>query len=608
MDYSVLNQIESPNDVKKLNNFELKLLCQEIRSEIIDTVSKNGGHLASNLGTVELTVALHKSFNSPDDAIIFDVGHQSYTHKLLTGRFDSFSTIRTKYGLSGFMNPDESHYDPFVTGHSSNSISAALGIYQAKRINGEKGTAIAVIGDGAMTGGLSYEALNNAGHIDGNFIVILNDNKMSISKNVGSLSLSLAKLRNKIKYHKFKFFIKKFFIKIPLIGKGLLKLSTKIKSALKSAIYRNNIFASLGFNYLGPVDGHDISALCDIFNISKAYNKPSLIHIVTTKGKGYQFAEEKPHHYHGVSSFNIDEGASVGDNLSYSAIAGNTLCELAKNNSKIIAVTAAMADGTGLEKFSEEFSNRFFDVGIAEGHAVTFSSGLASKDIIPFFAVYSTFLQRGFDQMLHDAAISNYKVKILVDRAGIVGEDGKTHQGIFDVSYLSLIPNMNIYSPTDFNELEYRIKETANNSELCAIRYPRGKEKYPLTLDTSGDYTLITSGSKKIVVTYGREFYEVYDAHQKSGGFDILKLNKIFPINDKIIEILKNYKNIHFFEETVKSGSIAEHLATMLLENNFGGSYKIYAIDNVFVPHGKTYELLADLQLDSNSVAEIIKE
>ena len=607
MDYSVLNQIKSPADVKKLNNAETKLLCEEIRSCIIETVSKNGGHLASNLGTVELTVALHKAFNSPEDAIIFDVGHQSYTHKLLTGRFNKFSTIRTKNGISGFMSPEESCYDPFTTGHSSNSISAALGIYNAKRILNEKGTAIAVIGDGAMTGGLAYEALNNAGHLDGNFIVVLNDNKMSISKNVGSLSLSLAKLRNKIKYHKFKFFIKNFFIKIPIIGKGLFKLSAKIKEALKSAVYRNNIFASLGFNYLGPVDGHNISALCDIFNIAKAYNKPSLIHIVTTKGKGYQFAEDKPNHYHGVSSFDINEGASP-TGTSYSSVAGNTLCEIANNNQKIIAITAAMAEGTGLEQFSLDFPTRFFDVGIAEAHAVTFASGLASKSCIPFFAVYSTFLQRGFDQILHDAAISNNKVKLLVDRAGIVGEDGKTHQGIFDVSFLTLVPNMNIYSPTDFKELAYRITETAHNDELCAIRYPRGKEKYPLSIDTSGDFTLLSNNAEKLVITYGRLFYEAVEACEKTNTFDILKLNKIFPINKEIIPILMKYKEIYFYEEAVKSGSIAEHLSYILLENKYKGCYEIHAIENCFVPHGGVSELLADLQLDSNSIANTLKE
>ncbi len=608
MDYSVLNQIKTPSDVKKLNNTETKLLCDEIRSCIIDTVSKNGGHLASNLGTVELTVALHKAFNSPEDAIIFDVGHQSYTHKLLTGRYDSFSTLRTKNGISGFMSPDESVFDPFTTGHSSNSISAALGIYSAKRINGEPGTAIAVIGDGAMTGGLAYEALNNAGDLDGNFIVVLNDNEMSISKNVGSLALSLAKLRNKVKYHKFKFFIKKIFIKLPLIGKGLFKLSAKLKFALKSAIYRNNIFVSLGFNYLGPVDGHNIGALTDIFNIAKAYKQPSLVHVVTTKGKGYQFAEEKPHHYHGVSSFNIEEGATQGGNSSYSSVAGNTLCEIAKVNPRIIAITAAMTEGTGLENFSNQFPERFFDVGIAEAHAVTFGSGLASGNLIPFFAVYSTFLQRGFDQILHDAAISNYGLKLLVDRAGIVGEDGKTHQGIFDVSFLTLVPNMNIYSPTDFNELAYRIRETAQNNSLCAIRYPRGKEKYPLTIDTTGDFTLIENNCEKIVVTYGRLFYEAYEALEKIGGFDILKLNKIFPINDDIIPLLSKYKKIYFFEESIKSGSIAEHLATKLLQSGYTGSYKITAIENCFVTHGDVLELLADLKLDSNSIVDTIKE
>ena len=338
MEYPVLSKIDSPKDVKALNDNEIQALCNEIRDCIITTVSKNGGHLASNLGAVELTVALHRAFNSPEDAIIFDVGHQCYTHKLLTGRFSRFSTIRTEGGISGFMRPEESEHDPFITGHSSNSISAAYGIYRGKRLNGESGTAIAVVGDGAMTGGMAYEAINNAGGGKSNFIVVLNDNKMSISRNVGALALSFAKMRNKPRYHYFKFALSRFLLSIPLIGKPLNKAFFTIKEAFKSIIYKNNIFSAMGFNYLGPVDGHNIKAMESLFKIAESYSRPSLVHVITTKGKGYAYAEKSPNSYHGVSPFDIEQGADIENKLNFSAVAGDTLCELASTDTKICGV------------------------------------------------------------------------------------------------------------------------------------------------------------------------------------------------------------------------------------------------------------------------------
>ncbi|MBR4072450.1 MAG: 1-deoxy-D-xylulose-5-phosphate synthase, partial [Clostridia bacterium] len=357
MEYRILKGIKSPDDVKKLSSDEVNILCEEIRSCIIDTVSKNGGHLASNLGSVELTVALHRVFSSPEDALIFDVGHQCYTHKLLTGRFDRFSTIRTENGLSGFMRPDESEHDPFVTGHSSNSISAAYGIYRAKRISGEKGTAVAIIGDGAMTGGMAYEALNNAGSARSNFIVVLNDNKMSISRNVGAVARGFTKLRNQPKYHNFKFALSKFLYKIPLIGTPIFQALSAVKNYVKSIVYRNNFFTSLGFNYLGPVNGHDVSAMEALFKTAVAHNRPSLIHVVTTKGKGYPYAENSPKNYHGVSPFDIETGTSEKGNICYSEIAGKTLCDLAKKNNRICAITAAMTVGTGLSDFAIQYKD-----------------------------------------------------------------------------------------------------------------------------------------------------------------------------------------------------------------------------------------------------------
>ncbi len=439
MDYPILSKIKSPEDVKKLDNQTTEALCREIRDCIINTVSKNGGHLASNLGAVELTVALHRAFSSPKDAIIFDVGHQSYTHKLLTGRFDNFPTLRTEGGISGFMNPKESEHDAVITGHSSNSISEAYGIYKAKRLTGDSGTAVAVIGDGAMTGGMAYEALNNAGIGRSNFIVVLNDNKMSISRNVGAIARSLTKMRNKAKYHRFKFALNAFSLKIPLIGKYLNRMLVKIKEIIKNAVYRNNIFTAMGFNYLGPVDGHNIVAMESLFKIAQNYSRPSLIHIITTKGKGYPFAESSPKNYHGVSAFDIEEGTNSEGKPTFSKIAGDTLCKLAENDDRICAVTAAMTEGTGLSDFAQKFKQRFFDVGIAEQHAVAFSAGLATGGMKPFFLVYSSFLQRAYDQIIHDAASNNVPVRLLVDRAGIVGEDGITHQGVFDVSYLTAI-------------------------------------------------------------------------------------------------------------------------------------------------------------------------
>lgn len=607
MNYRILKNIKSPEDVKKLNKSELNELCDEIRTEIISTVSENGGHLASNLGAVELTVALHRVFSSPKDAIIFDVGHQCYAHKLITGRFENFSSIRKSGGISGFMRPQESEHDPVVTGHSSNSISAAYGIFKAKKILGDSSTAVAVIGDGAMTGGMAYEAMNNAGAAKGNFIVVLNDNKMSISKSVGAMSRCFTNLRNKPSYHEFKASFSNFLLKIPF-GKYILNFLFKIKEGVKALVYHDNIFTGLGFNYLGPVDGHNIGAMEKLLTIAKSYNKPSVVHVVTKKGKGYIYAETKPKNYHGVSPFVISDGISEEKKKDFSQVAGDTLAELAAEDKKICAVTAAMKQGTGLSEFSKKYKERFFDVGIAEGHAVTFCAGLAKGGLTPFFAVYSTFLQRGYDQILHDTAIAGLPVKFLIDRAGIVGEDGETHQGVFDVAFLSEIPGMNIYSPSSYKELEMRIKQTSKNSELCAIRYPRGSCNTEFEIDFSKDYSLIKSNeSNSLAVTYGRLFTEALSAQNKSGNFDILKLNKIYPIDKSVFEILKNYDNIIFFEEGIKSGGIAEHIASILIEKRYKGTYQINAIDSEFIPAGETFDLLKKYKLDAGSMLDAFK-
>ena len=605
MEHKILGNINSPDDVKKLNKDEITMLCDEIRSEIIDVVSKNGGHLASSLGAVELTVALHRVFSSPRDAIIFDVGHQSYAHKLLTGRLDRFNTLRQEGGISGFMRPDESEHDPFVTGHSSNSISAAYGIYKAKTML-DGGTAIAVIGDGAMTGGMAYEALNNAGAKKGNFIVILNDNKMSISRNVGAMPRAFTKMRNRKGYHKMKFAVSNLLLKIPFIGKPIYNFIFLIKESLKSIVYKNNIFTSLGFNYLGPVDGHDTEAMERLFTIAKSYNRPTLVHVVTTKGKGYVYAESQPKDYHGVSSFDIGKGKDTSKNKTYSDIAGEALCKLAEKNKKVCAITAAMTEGTGLQNFATKYKSRFFDVGIAEQHAVTFAAGLASGGMVPFFAVYSTFLQRGYDQVLHDAAIAKVPIKLLVDRAGIVGDDGESHQGVFDVSYLSTIPNVNIYSPCYYSELKNLIEDTANKKELSVIRYPRGCENDNFNGEISGDYSIISNNGKKVIVTYGRIFANAVEAQKSLNDTDVIKLNRIFPINEQIVDLLLKYKQIYFFEEGILSGGIAEHIGSRLLQKGYDGKYSVYAIDGEFVGASTIASALKKYKLDRESMIEIV--
>lgn len=603
MDYKFLGKINE-NDLKKLNYSDVSELCNEIRDMLITTVSKNGGHLASNLGVVELTVALHRFLNLPKDSLIFDVGHQCYTHKLLTGRYEKFSTLRTENGISGYMKPSESEHDPFITGHSSNSISAAYGIYLAKRLKGEEGTAVAVIGDGAMTGGMAYEAINNAGNGRNNFIVVLNDNKMSISQNVGAMARNLTKLRNNPHYHSLKYDLNRFLLAIPFIGKGLNNAVHSIKESIKGIVYKNNFFTALGFNYLGPVDGHDIKALEQLFKVAKYHKHPSFIHVITTKGKGYSYAETSPNNYHGVSPFDVAKGAAFGGNKTFSDVAGETLCRLAEKDDKVCAITAAMTSGTGLNKFAEKYQSRFFDVGIAEQHAVTFAAGLASKGMKPYFAVYSSFLQRGFDQIIHDVAIGGFPVKLLVDRAGIVGEDGETHQGLFDVSFLTSVPNMEIYSPAFYGELEAVIEKSANINKPLAIRYPRGCEGETVDADFSGDYTVF-EGNKKLIITYGRIFSEALIA-AKSTGASVLKLNKIYPLSWELYNKISNYDEVYFFEEGIKKGGIGETVAAELLASGYKGYFEITAIDNKFVPTAKVADALRSNNLDSDSMIKII--
>lgn len=606
----ILNRINFPEDLQGLTFEQLDMLCGEIREIIIKTVSSNGGHLASNLGTVELTVALLRAFGSPDDKIVWDVGHQAYTYKILTGRKDRIATIRTEGGLSGFPNRSESKYDPLSTGHSSTSISAALGIAEAKELSGEKGSVIAVIGDGALTGGLAYEGLNNAGRFKKNFIVILNDNKMSISRNVGSMARYLAHIRTKPSYFKIKGGIENTLGRIPVVGSHLNHSILKFKSALKQAMYGNTIFEYMGFYYYGPFDGHDIRRLTEVFNNVKNIKHPVLLHVLTQKGRGYSFAEQNPGAFHGVPRFNIETGKAVKTGENFSAVFGRYLCELAETDKRICAVTAAMKSGTGLENFAHMFPERFFDVGIEEEHALTFSGGLASGGMLPVFAVYSSFLQRGYDQMIHDIAMQKVKVVLAVDRAGIVGEDGITHQGIFDAALLNTVPGAVVFSPSYYDELKFYIKKAIYECEgLSAVRYPRGGEskRPPDFYSSYKNFDFYGNNDLEImIVTYGRLFAYACAARRilarKGIKAGIIKLNRIIPVDIDAVKAALKVKKIFFFEEGIKHGGIGEHFGFMLEETGFKGKYFLRAITD-FVAHAKMDQALEKLGLDENGMA-----
>ncbi len=607
---NILNDINFGKKVKDLTIEEKTTLCEEIRETIINTVATNGGHLASNLGTVELAVALFSSFDFPNDTVVWDVGHQCYAHKLLSGRYDVFSTLRQENGMSGFPNRDESKYDPFTTGHSSASISSAFGINTANDILDNKKYSIAVIGDGALTGGLAYEALNNAGRIHKNFIVIINENNMSISKNVGAMSRHLTYLRAKKGYVHAKVNIREFFEKTPVVGKSLSRFSKKMKRLVKRSFYNSTIFEDMGFTYYGPYDGHDIEHIEHVLDTVKELNYPVIIHLKTTKGKGYAYAEDNPKAYHGVSGFDIPSGAygkMTGEN--FSSVFGNKLIDIAEQNEKICAITAAMKAGTGLIEFSRKFKNRFFDVGIAEAHAVTYAGGLAYRGLIPVFAVYSTFLQRAYDSLVHDVALQNLKVILAVDRAGLVGDDGKTHQGVFDVSFLKSIPNATIFSPTYYEELRYSMdRAVSEDYSLVAVRYPRGSEGYKADFEcTDTDYTVYGKESDICIVTYGRTFCEALRAVEILGiPIKIVKLNKILPIDKNAVLEASISKNILFVEEAVSG--ISDLFGRYLHDISYRGDYNISDIENGFVKQASMQSQLAHLGLDSNGIIRTIND
>jgi len=598
-----LHKIDSPEDLRKLSENDLTILAEEIRQEMIEVVSTNGGHLASNLGVVELTIALHRVFDCPKDKIVWDVGHQTYVHKLLTKRKEQFKTIRQLKGLAGFPKRDESEYDCFDTGHSSTSISAALGFAKARDLNKENDHVIAVIGDGAMSGGMAYEALNHAGNCDSNLIVVLNDNEMFISQNVGAMSSYLNKIRTAPLYDKRKKDLEKFLKNIPAIGTRVVKAAGKAKDGIKYFLVPGLLFEELGLTYLGPINGHDIPALEKVLNQAKLKRGPVLVHVVTCKGNGYEPAKRNPDIFHGVGPFDKESGEIIKKQAppTYTQVFGQTVCSLAQEDQKIVAVTAAMGSGTGLSEFGKRFPDRFFDVGIAEQHAVTFTAALALAGLKPIISMYSTFYQRAYDQVLHDICLQNAKVVLAIDRAGVVGEDGPTHHGVFDISFFRTIPNLTIMAPKDENELRHMIYTAFTFENPVAIRYPRSTG-LGVTMDEElkmlekGKAELLRQGDDITLIGFGPMVYLCLTAakelEQKGINASVINLRYINPIDKEMIlrEAKKTGKMITV-EDHILTGGMGSAVLEVL-QTGACGNVKIERIGyENYVEHGKTIEL-----------------
>ena len=616
----LLKNIKNPQDLKKLDFDDLKYVAEDIRSLIIDTVSKSGGHLASNLGTVELTIALLYSLNLPYDKIVWDVGHQAYTHKILTGRYGNFSTLRQYEGVSGFPSIFESEYDSFGAGHSSTSISAALGLAKARDLSGDKYNVTAIIGDGALTGGMALEALNNAAHINADMMVVLNDNEMSISKNIGGIAQYLSKIRMQPHFQKVRTDLQHFVRKIPKLGDKLLATAKEIESHLTFMVVPGVFFESLGFMYFGPFDGHNIEEMVQVFNKIKDLKGPRLIHIVTQKGKGYSHAEVDSTKFHSSVPFDVDTGISdLKSNVqTYTKVFGDTVCELANRDKKIVAITAAMVDGTGLTEFSKKYPDRFFDVGIAEQHAVTFSAAMALQGYKPVVAVYSTFLQRALDQIIHDVCIQKVPVIFAIDRAGIVGEDGVTHQGNFDLSYLRFIPNMVIMAPKDENELKDMLYTAFKINKPCAIRFPRGigigvEIKNEFKLLECGKSEVLHEGDDVLMIAAGNMVYPSILASEmlKFAGFESTLINARFikPIDsDEIIKRAKKIKKVVVLEENSVIGGFAGAVLELLADENIKDVViKRIGLPDKFIEHGHPSILREKYMLTADGIAKEIK-
>lgn len=615
----MLERIQKANDIKNLKKEELPELAQEIREFLIEKVSKTGGHLASNLGVVELTMAMHLIFDLPEDKIIWDVGHQSYAHKILTGRKDGFETLRQYGGMSGFPKRKESDCDAFDTGHSSTSISAGVGLVKARDLMGEKRSVISVIGDGSLTGGMAYEALNNASQLDTNFIIVLNDNYMSISENVGGMSKYLDKIRTADFYTGLKKGVTKTLEQIPVVGDSLIEQIRKTKSSIKQLVVPGMFFEDMGITYLGPVSGHDIGMLCRAFQEAKKIEGPVLIHVLTTKGKGYAPAENEPSKFHGISPFQIETGevTSKSSKDSYTDVFGKIMCAEAKKQKNLVAITAAMKDGTGLSRFQKMFPERFFDVGIAEEHGVTFAAGLAAGGVKPVFAVYSSFLQRGYDQLIHDVGLQNLPVVFAVDRAGLVGSDGETHQGIFDLSYLSSIPNMTVLSPKHKWELADMLRFAIAHDGPVAVRYPRGTaydeyEEFRSPV-IYGKSEMIYEEKDIAILTMGHMFREAVKVREvlKAEGYNCTLVNGRFvkPLDGECIQKLsKNHKLIAVMEENVLTGGYGMQVLTYAAEQNLDVKVLPLALPDDYVEHGSVERLRKETGIDEETMTAKIRK
>lgn len=612
----LLETINNPTDLKKLKPEQLPLLAQEVRQFLLKTVSSTGGHLGSNLGTVELTIALHYCFDSPKDNIIWDVGHQAYTHKILTGRRDTFHTQRQYKGLSGFPKRSESEHDAFGVGHASTSISAGLGMASAAELKGTKNHSIAVIGDGSLTGGMAFEALNQAGHLKKNLIVILNDNEMSISKNVGAFSAFISRKMTGRYFRDLKKEMQGLFKNIPAIGTDILQFARRAENSLKGFLTPGSLFEALGFDYLGPLDGHDLTQLVEVFNNINQLDGPLLVHVLTTKGKGYKPAEDKPSKYHGVGAFDIatGKGAPKAATKSYTDVFGETLVALAEQDPKIVAITAAMPDGTGLNTFSERFPQRFFDVGIAEQHGMTFAAGLAAGGYRPVTAIYSSFVQRAYDQVFHDICLQKLPVTIAMDRAGLVGDDGPTHHGVFDLSYLRHLPGLTMMAPKDENELRHMLKTAINSGVPMALRYPRGAG-YGVELDAEikeleiGRGELLLEGHDLSIVAIGSTVYPALQAAEllKQKGYRVGVVNARFikPLDaELILSVANSSGRLVTVEENALQGGFGSAVLELLYDNGLQNvKVRRLGIPDHYIEQGSQAQLRKDVGIDAEGIA-----
>lgn len=615
----IIERINKTNDIKKFNLDEKKILAQEIRDYILEVVSKNGGHLASNLGVVELTIALESVFDLKKDKIIWDVGHQCYVHKILNGRREELKNIRKLNGISGFPKTSESDTDCFNTGHSSTSISAAMGMAKARDIKNKDNHVIAVIGDGALTGGMALEALNHVGCNQTKMIIILNDNEMSISKNISGMNKLLTRLRSKKHYRKTNRKGKKILSKIPLLGKPMTKIISKSKNAVKQVFVPGMYFEEIGIKYLGPVDGHNIDALEHLLEKAKSFEEPVIIHVLTKKGKGYRFAEDNPSKFHGISSFNIETGETIAkSSMNYSKVFGEKLVTMASRNQKIVAITAAMRDGTGLGKFAEKYPNRFFDVGIAEQHAITFAAGLAREGMVPFVSIYSSFYQRAYDQVIHDVCCQNLPVIMCVDRAGVVGADGETHQGLYDMSFFKVVPNLTIMAPKNFQELEAMMDLAVELKRPVILRYPRGGESgiefKKKTLLALGKAEILQDGEDITIIGIGKTVSKAYEVGEKllELGIHAEVINARFlkPFDENTIsKSISKTGKVVVIEDSTIIGGLSSSVKELIIDKDLANTkVKFYAYPDKFISHGSPQELEKKYKLDNETIVAEIKE